>query len=448
MLREKLMAAVVASLCATSAWAAVSPEEAKQLGTTLTATGAEKAGNKDGSIPVYTGGLTAPPPGFKPGDGIRPDPFAGEKPLFSIDAKNMNQYADKLTEGTKALMKRFPDYRIDVYPSHRTVAFPKMVIDNTLKNATRAKTTDAGLGVEGAYGGVPFPIPKDGYEVMWNHLLRYSGQAYQQETQAYNMDSAGKATLSTQSTNVQEYPYYDPKNSSTETYYKLKIGYTGPPRRAGEALLVIDPINFVQKGRRAWQYLPGQRRVKLAPDVSYDTPNPANAGMKTYDDEFIFNGEMDRYDFKLVGRKEIYVPYNAYKLVYQSRPEDLLRPNFVNPDFVRWELHRVWVVEATLKEGKRHIYAKRRFYVDEDSWIALASDSYDARGEYFRAGFAQMAPSYDVSASYADTSIFYDLIANMYTLGLYRQETGGVRYIDPLPEKSWSPDALAGVGIR
>jgi hypothetical protein len=337
---------------------------------------------------------------------------------------------------------------MDVYPTHRTVAFPKTVVDNTLANATRAKTTDGGVGIQNAYGGVPFPIPKDGYEVMWNHLLRHSGQAYVSQTQAYNTDSSGRAALATQATTTQEFPYYDPKKTASETYYMIRVEYTAPARRAGESLLVKEPFNYMEKGRRAWQYLPGQRRVKLAPDVAYDTPNPANAGMETYDDAFIFNGKMDRYDFKLVGRKEIYIPYNAYRLVYQSKREDLLKPNFLNPDLVRWELHRMWVVEATLKPGKRHIYAKRRFYIDEDSWVALACESYDARGELYRTAFAQMAPSYDVPASYADTQVSYDFIAGTYSLSRYRTERGGVRYIDALPEMAWTPDSLAGSGIR
>lgn len=448
MFRKGLLAIAMTSLFTGAAHAAVSAEEAKQLGSNLTATGAEKAGNKDGSIPAYTGGLTAVPAGFKKGDGVRPDPFASEKPLFAIDAKNMSQYADKLTEGSKAMLKRFPSFRMDVYPTHRTVAFPKAVADNTLKNATRAKTTDGGVGIQNAYGGVPFPIPKDGYEVMWNHLLRYSGQANVAQSQAYNVDSNGRAVLATQATTTQEFPYYDPKNTATDIYYMIRVEYTAPARRAGESLLVKEPLNYMEKGRRAWQYLPGQRRVKLAPDVAYDTPNPANAGMETYDDAFIFNGMMDRYDFKLVSRKEMYVPYNAYKLVYQSKREDLLKPNFLNPDFVRWELHRTWVVEATLKEGKRHIYTKRRFYIDEDSWVALACESYDARGELYRTAFAQMAPSYDVPASYADTQVSYDFIAGTYSISRYRTENGGVNYIDPLPEKAWTPDSLAGTGIR
>ena len=90
-----------------SASAEVSPDEAKQLSDTLTPWGAEKAGNKDGSIPAYTGGLTKPPASYDPAKkGMLPDPFADEKPLYSVNAKNMAQYADKLSEGVKAALAR------------------------------------------------------------------------------------------------------------------------------------------------------------------------------------------------------------------------------------------------------------------------------------------------------------------------------------------------------
>ena len=180
----------------------------------LTAVGAEKAGNKDGTIPEYSGGLATPPAEFKKGQGIRPDPFAGEKPLYSVDAKNMNQYADKLGEGVKALMKKYPSYRIDVYPTHRTAAFPKYVLDNTAKIALRAKTTNEGRSMEGGHAGFPFPIPKDGYEAMWNHLVRFNGQSYVLTFRAFNVDSAGRATMSTEGIVTQEYPYWDTTRSA------------------------------------------------------------------------------------------------------------------------------------------------------------------------------------------------------------------------------------------
>jgi len=430
------------------AFAAVTPEEAQQLDTTLTAIGAEKAGNADGSIPEYTGGITTPPAGFEAGKGIRPNPFAGEAKLYSVDASNMAEYADKLTEGTKALMQKYPSYRVDVFPTHRSVAFPEFVTTNTRKLATEASTTNEGLSIEGAHAGFPFPIPKDGYEAMWNHLVRFNGQAYQSKYRNLAVDANGRATLSTEGKSVQEYPYWDNSQTSAETYWRIKLVYSGPARRAGEGLLIIDPLDIGTKDRRAWSYLPGQRRVKVAPTLAHDTPNPGTNGSTTFDDTFIFNGSMERYDFKLVGKKEMFVPYNAYQAVYESKQDELLQPNHLNPDLVRWELHRVWVVEATLKEGKRHVYGKRTFYLDEDSWAALASDQYDIRGELYRAGFAYMAPSYDLPAPYTDMFSHYDFVARMYQLTGFNAETGGLFHTEPLPDREWTADSLAGAGIR
>ncbi len=445
---HRIALSVLAAIGTLAAHAAVTPEEAKALGTTLTPIGAEKAGNKDGSIPAYTGGLTTAPAAFKAGDGLRPDPFASEKPKVSIDARNMAQFGDRLTEGTKALIQKYPDFRVDVYPTHRSVAFPKYVTDNTEKNAVRAKTTNNGLSMEGAHAGFPFPIPKTGNEAMWNHLVRFNGPAYESKYRNLNVDANGHTALATEGQSVQEYPFWDPNKADADIYWRLKLSYTAPARRAGEALLLVDPLDLGTKDRRAWAYLPGQRRVKVAPDLAFDTPNPGTAGATTFDDTFIFNGSMDRFNFKLVGKKEMFVPYNDYKAVYGSKQDDLLKPNHLNPDDVRWELHRVWVVEATLKEGKRHVYSKRTFYLDEDSWAALASDEYDARGQLWRTGFAYMTPSYDVPAPYTDMFGHFDLVSRVYSLTGFIAETGGMRQVKALPEREWTADSLAGAGIR
>ncbi|RZI39935.1 DUF1329 domain-containing protein [Herbaspirillum sp. HC18] len=446
--KKSLLIAAIASTAGGIAWAGVPATEAKNLGGNLTAIGAEKAGNKDGSIPAYTGGLTTAPAGFKAGDGIRPDPFAAEKPQFSVDGKNVDKYADKLTEGTKALMKKNADYRIDVYQTHRTAALPKYIEENTAKCAVSAKTTNGGRSMEGCHAGFPFPIPKTGFEAMWNHLVHFNGVAYGVKYRNWNVDASGRPSLSTEGNIVQEFPYWDKDKAETSVYFKQKIAFSGPARRAGEQMMIIDPLDYADKERRAWLYLPGQRRVKVAPDLAHDTPNPGTAGSTTFDDVFLFNGSMDRFEFKLVGKKEIYVPYNDYKMAYGSTAEQLLKPKFLNPDFVRWELHRVWVVEATLREGKRHIYSKRVFYLDEDSWAAIASDEYDARGQLYRSGFAYVTPSYDMPAPSADLHGFYDLVSGVYSLIGYTAETGGVRIGKPLPDREWTPDSLAGSGVR
>ncbi|MEJ8850875.1 DUF1329 domain-containing protein [Variovorax rhizosphaerae] len=444
----KLLAGLIAAQSAIVAQAAISADEAKTLGTTLTPVGAEKAGNKDGTIPAWTGGLTKAPADFKAGDGMRPNPFASEKPRLVIDAKNMAEHADKLTDGAKTLLQKNPGFRIDVYPTHRTVTFPKYVTDNTAKSAVTAKTTNDGRSIEGVHAGFPFPIPKTGYEAMWNHLVRFNGQSYEAKYRNLNVDASGRPALATEGVSVQDFPFWDPAKADADTYWRIKLTYSGPARRAGEALMIIDPLDTGNKDRRAWSYLPGQRRVKVAPDLSFDTPNPGTAGATVFDDTFIFNGSMDRFDFKLVGKKEMIVPYNAYGAVYQAKQDDLLKPTNLNPDLVRWELHRVWVVEATLREGKRHVYAKRTFYLDEDSWAALASDNYDARGQLYRSGFAYMAPSYDLPAPYTDMFGHYDFVSRVYSLTGFIAETGGLRHTKALSDREWTADSLAGTGVR
>ncbi len=454
-LNNCLFVGAAALLAMTPLHANVSAEEARALGTTLTQTGAERAGNADGSIPAYTGGLTRAPASFKPGSGIRPDPFKDEKPLFSIAAKDVARYEGKLSETSRELFKRFPNsFRMDVYKTHRTVAFPQYFIDNTLKNAVNAETEKNGLVLKNALGGVPFPIPKTGNEVMWNHTMRYLGMGYNYRLDSFNIDSSGKLIFTSSTESFTELPAFDPKRTkpleSNELSQRSKITFHGPARRVGEALMLNEWLDTEANPRKAWAYLPGQRRVKLAPEIGYDTPNSGTAGMTTFDDNFLFNGGQDRFDFKLVGKREMYIPYNTYRLNYEAKAEEYGKPNHIDPAVMRWELHRVWVVEATLKPGKRHIYGKRVFYIDEDSWMIAASDQYDARGQLFRGGFSFQSPSYDVPSPMANPFVMYDFIANSYTLPIVNiGKYWGFKHLNAyLPPNEWSPDSLLGAGIR
>jgi uncharacterized protein DUF1329 len=429
--------------------AAVTADEAGKLGAELTAFGAEKAGNKEGTIPAYTGGLTTPPANFDKSKNVRPDPFASEKPLLSIDAKGVDKYADKLSEGTKALLKAHADYRIDVYPTHRTAAYPKSVLDNTVKNATRTKILDDGISMSGGRGGFPFPIPKNGNEVMFNYLARYTGMStVLPKYSAYNVDAAGKLVLNAQGIWTTELPFYDDSKAEFPTALaRARANYTGPARRVGEATMTTDGFD-ADKTRRAYSYLPGQRRVRLAPDLVYDTPNSSTGGMSTIDDVNLFNGKQDRYDFQLVGKKELYVPYNTYRFVYADKPEDVFKAKFINPDVLRWELHRVWVVDAKLKADKRHIYSRRTFYLDEDTWMVLAVDQYDARGQLWRPGFSYFTQNYDALSPNNTASGHYDLIAGTYYINTWAG-TNGIKVSDTMtPDSAWSPDSLAAQGVR
>lgn len=453
MFNKNWMALAISLSTTATAWSAVSADEARQLGTTLTPIGAERAANADGTIPAWTGGLTAAPAGFQKGGNKRIDPYAGEKPRLVITGKDMAAHADKLTEGTKELLRRYPTMRVDVYPTHRPVNFPARVLDNTRKNALGSNLTEGGLGTENVMLGFPFPVPKSGYEVMWNHLMNYRGLGFTAKFDTWNVDASGRPTLASTGEATYAWPNADAKKTGvmkeTDPFWFVKFQYVAPARRNGEAMLVWDSANPLKQGRRAWMYLPGQRRVRLAPDIAYDTPNPGSAGASTYDDGSIFNGAMDRFDFKLVGKKEMIVPYGNYKLTYGSKAAEVTTPSHPNPDAIRWELHRTWVVEAALKPGKRHVYNKRVFYIDEDSWVAVASDAYDARGQLFRSGYSHSSFSYDVQAMWNDTQVFVDFTAGLYTVLGLTGEYQGIKYLAELPpETFWSPEQLAGTGVR
>jgi hypothetical protein len=164
--------------------------------------------------------------------------------------------------------------------------------------------------------------------------------------------------------------------------------------------------------------------VLRAPDISYDSPGLGADGLRTTDDYDGFNGAPDRYDWKLVGKKEMYVSYNNYKLTSKSEKySDIVRPGHLNQDLVRYEPHRVWVVEATLKAGKRHVYAKRTFYVDEDSWQIAHSDAFDGRGELWRVHETESVQYYDVPTMWVAGEAIYDLQARRYlVMALTNQE--------------------------
>ncbi|MNF27165.1 hypothetical protein D3C84_78140 [compost metagenome] len=436
---KSLLTASLIRSATIDAQAAVSSQEAAKLGESLTLVGAEKAGNADGSIPPYNGGLTTAPAGFKTGDTMRPDPFAGESPLLVINGGNVDQYTGLLTATTVALAKRYPSYRIDVYPTHRTAALPQAVLSNSRKNATAAKSLEGGVAIDNVLPGVPFPIPQSGAEAMWNFLLRYQGVSINSKYDSWNVDTAGVASLAVTGEAFISFPMYENMSkpiSNKDLYYQMKLSYTGPARRAGESIMLKNAVNPLQQPGRGWQYLPGQRRVKLISILAYDTPNPGTARA------------LDLYNWTLVGKKEMIVPYNTYKLTYAQNPNSLTTPHHLSPDFVRWEKHRVWVVEGNLKPGAKHIYQKRRFYLDEDSWAALASDQYDKSGKLYRGSFAFLSQSYDKLVPDATPFMTYDLSRGTYNINGVVGPHGGIKYIEPLSTAQWSPESMAGANIR
>jgi hypothetical protein len=430
--------------------AGVPSSEAQRLASELTPLGAERSGGADGQIPPWEGGYTEASPGYRSGQ-PRPDPFAAEKPILRIDAKNMAQHADKLSDGVRALLERFPTFRVDVYPTHRTAAAPRFVYDDTLQNATRATTKQGGVSITGAHRGIPFPIPRNGAEAIWNHLLAWKGESVSYKYRSYIVVGSDSPVLTTGAELHLQFPYYDPAGSADRfegNFLLTKTRITEPPFKVGESLLTHDPVDQFEEGRKAWQYIVGQRRVRRAPTVSYDNPSSLTSGFSLFDEIFLFNGAIDRYDWKLVGKRDLIVPYNTARF-HTKKISEVLGPHHLNPDHVRWELHRVWVVEATLASGKRHVMPKRRFYLDEDTWLAVLSDGWDARGQLWHVGLALPFVVPELPGVVTGPYVIFDLVKDGYAASsLMNESERHYQVLDRRPDSYFSPGALAAEGVR
>lgn len=430
---------------------AVSPREADQLHSNLTPLGAERAGNREGTIPEWTGGYAKVDPGWR-GD-ARSDPFAGEKPRFSIAAGNLGFFADKLPEGAKLLLRKYPDYRMDVYPTHRSAAFPQWIYDNTFRNALRAHAAPEGLayGVEGAAGGVPFPIPKSGLEAVWNHLLAFWGPAREMHLATFVASASGNIDLTSSYREIADFPYYYP-DATPESYggYYFKTLHIedGPPADVGEGYLDWQPINTRRYDFAAWRVLPGERRVLKGPAISYDTPDPNASGFESLDEYYIFFGGPDRYDWKILGKKEMFVPYNNNRF-YALPTNQIMGRAHANPGAIRYELHRVWVVEGTLAPGQHHVVPRRRLYLDEDTWLALYSDSWNERGNLWKFGQATPYLMPDVPAVILGSQFVYDFDAGGYMFGFaFNNEPGQYRVTAPHSPSVLTPQWMAAHAVR
>lgn len=449
---SKLMRIVVLGtvVSMSSAMAAVSPDEATKLKTTLTPFGAEKAGNAEGSIPAWEGAYTKPIPGDGPG-GRRGDPFADEKPLFSITAKNMEQYGDKLNDGQKAMLKKYPEsYRLDVYTTHRTAGAPQWVYDNTYQNALSGKMV--GDVPENVYGGIPFPIPKSGAEVIWNHLLRWRGATFSYESMQYQITAGGQAILQTKGAGFAQMPYYfeggswDEFSKSRE-FWLYRRTTLAPAMRVGEALALRYNLNG--DNDRGWTYLAGQRRVRRVPNPCCDSPNPGSAGLSTYDETMVWNGRIDRFDWKILGKQEMYVPYNGNRLLQPAKSEDVLGQHYIKPEFMRWELHRVWAVEATVRQGQRHLAKRMRFYCDEDTWTCLLADRWDENGNLWKTQYYTNAVMPNLPGTVAMVFGMNDMLSGeAFISGLVNDFSTQYETLPKMEDGYFTPDALAGDGIR
>ena len=442
-----IAAAMTLALSSTTALAAVSQQEADKLGNSLTPLGGDASANADGSIPAYTGGITSAPAGYSVGDHHN-NPFPEDKVLFEITSSNYKEYEEFLAPGQIKLFKTYPDtYRMPVYQSRRSASNPQFVYDATKKNAVNAALIESGNGVTGAATGIPFPVPQNGLEAILNHILRYRGQAVQRFGGQAAVTSSGDYNLI--GFDEKLLIQYSDENAKPEELEKdnilffFKQSVTEPALLSGSILLVKETVDQVKEPRKAWKYSSATGRLNVVPQIAYDTPGTEADGLRTTDDFDMFNGSPDRYTWELKGKKEMYVAYNNYDLHSDEvKYEDILKPNHINPDLTRWEKHRVWVVEANLKDGFRHIYQKRTFYIDEDSWQIQEADMYDKNGELYRVAFAYGINYYDVPTQWSTLDVYHDLNSRRYLAIGLDNETKMYDFTIRPRESEFTPNAL------
>jgi len=448
-----LGAALACGAYASAVDAKVSKAEAKKLGTTLTPFGSIKEGNEAGTIPAWTGGLTTPPQGYKGSGHHHVDPYASDNVKFRVDKSNYQGFKKYLTPGQIAMLEAYPNsFALDVYPTRRSHAMPEWIYKNTKKNATTANLSKGGNGVLDAFGGVPFPIlhgsdTEKAQQVMWNHMTRWRGRFLTQRISEIAVQRDGDYSLTTKHWEL-FFNFHKDKGSFKKLdnilFYAVVFN-KAPARLAGGALLVHETLDQVKGARQVWDYNSGQRRVRRAPNVAYDSPIASSENTRTADDTDMYNGAPDRYNWTYKGVKEIYIPYNSYKLSQKGvKYKDLALPGHVDPDYLRWELHRVHVVEANLKKGARHIYKKRVFYVDEDSWGVSMVDQYDNRGELWRVSMAASKNYYELPGVWTAANMFHDLQSRRYSVNaLHSEERQAPIFEDKFPGKRYfKPSSL------
>jgi hypothetical protein len=411
--------------------------------------GAERGANAEGTIPAWTGGLAEPPPDFRTG-ARHGDPYAGDPILYTVTASDLDARGHLLCDGQKALLKAHPGtWRMNVYATHRSAAYPAWVYEAVRLNATRARVVLDGKGsVADARVGPPFPIPHSGVEVIWNHDLRWRGARVQRKEGIAAVTRLGRyrVVLFDQTMGL---PYGAQRTDAFGKRYPnvllaLKSTVVAPSRLAGNASLVIEPIDQTNDPRRSWIYDRDLHRVFRVPWLGYDFPAPYSDNLRTVDDFWLFNGPPDRFEWELLGKRELLIPYNAYRLhAGDLGPGDILREHHIAPERARYELHRVWVVQGTRKSGEKHVYSRRVFYVDEDSWQIAVAESYDADGRLWRLNEAHAIQLYDVPVLWSTLEVFHDLQQERYLVNGLDNEHPPWRFSEGSDPREFSPNALS-----
>ena len=356
---------------------------------------------------------------------------------FTINFSNYKQHQDNLTAGQIALFEAYPDtFRMPIYSTQRTAVAPQWVYKNTKENIDTARLNKDQSGFENAKAGIPFAIPESALEVYFNHISRWRGLQVESIASDAVVLKNGKYSLITRQS-LARFDHYI-KDLESE-YFVSVIGKTlAPATRSGSGVLVLEPLDQLNKSRSAWLWDKGRRRVIRAPNVAYDQPIATASALRTSDDTDMINGSPDRFNWELLEKREIYLPYNNETLASKDlRYKQILDKGHINPELTRYELHRAWVIRATLKDKWRHVYTQRDFYIDEDSWQVLVADQYNKQGELWRVSMSYPKFYKQLPGLFPVINVYHDLQSKEYhVMGLKNEQTNDIVFNGEIAKNS------------
>ena len=440
-----LVLTIALFLTANNSYSKVSQKEVVKLTGSLTPVGATRAGNAEGTIPDWNGGIRFPPPDYVPG-GNYIDPFSSDLVEKTITPADLDtNISEKLSEGHKELFKLYGNYKMPIYPTRRSASYSPLIYEAIKTNAYTAELLPRSAGVKNGQISSPFPIPKSAEEILWNHMLRYRGKRISFRNASAAVTQSGKFTPIVTDRKffvIYAQPELDSRKLENKFFF-LKFRTISPPRNAGNISLIHESIDQVASPRKAWQYFAGQRRLRRSPNLAYDSYTSESNGLRTVDQFDMFNGAPDQYEWKIVGKREIYVPYNAYKLDDQAiSVNDIIKENHINQDLTRYELHRTWVIEGKLRVGIQHIYSRRVLYVDEDSWQVLLTEEYDKKGKLWRFQEGHAINFYDQPFVSTALETVYDLQSGRYFVDGINNEFAAHKFESDMSPKEFSTSAV------
>jgi len=403
--------------------------------------GSERNGNDDGSIPAWQGDKDYADKKYSE--------LVSETPLFEITENNYNQYAEYLSDGQKALFATYPSsFKMPVYTSYRLHNIPDHFASATFKNKQDAILIDDGNGLDNVWPGIPFPSPDNALEIIWNHTTSWRGLSF---SASYTEASIrpNEATTIIKSKLDFASPFHDPNrekySGNGKLFYFLATTYS-PALLAGGATLVHESTQPRLSPRKTWIYVKGNKRVQRLPSLTHDGPNMNSEHIRVIDEVNLFNGAPDRYNWKIIAKKEHFIPYNNNRLA--ARDKDIgtiLGSSHIDPNMARYEKHRVWVVEGTLKDSENHLYKKRVFYIDEDSWLIVLAEQYNDKDELWRTSSSYIKYYPDMPGTFTVLDSFHDLSTNNYYIqAITQQNKKAIEFFDSvLDTRRFMPAALS-----